>query len=201
MAQHLDQALSLKIPEDPVKGRAIRHVPQSPAQVSLLEFLSDRRQSRLDLRAELPRLPLLPGRRSHGRLGRDGLGRGGRARRSLLVRLQPQAVERLDLRPVSLLEHLHAGAELVVELPPAPLVLGLIQEISSTSVRWPEDSTRELLRSRTRLSVQKVGRQADPQEERHEDLAASDSPPRPVARAPGDGEPRPPPAPPRRPGW
>jgi hypothetical protein len=129
MAQHLDQALSLKIPEDPVKGRAIRRVSQSPAQISLLEFVSDRRQSRFDVFAELSRLPLLPRRRkrSHGRLGRDGLGRGGRARRSLLVRLQPQAVERLDLRQVSLLEHLDAGAELVVELPPAPLVLGLIQ--------------------------------------------------------------------------
>ena len=60
---------------------------------------------------------------------------GGRARRSLLVRLQPEAVERLDLRPVSLLEHLDAGAELVVELPPTPLVLGLIQGISSTSLK------------------------------------------------------------------
>jgi hypothetical protein len=127
--QQLDQALSLEIPDGPVKGRTIRRISQSPAQISLLEFVSDRRESRLDVRAELPRLAPLPGRRRNGRsrLGSNGLGRGGRARRSLLVRLQPEAVERLDLRPVSLLEHLDAGAELVVELPPAPLVLGLIQ--------------------------------------------------------------------------
>jgi hypothetical protein len=132
--QQLDQALSLEIPDGPVKGRTSRRISQSLAQISLLEFVSDRRESRLDVRAELPHLAPLPGRRRNGRsrlgsngLGSNGLGRGGRARRSLLVRLQPEAVERLDLRPVSLLEHLDAGAELVVELPPAALVLGLIQ--------------------------------------------------------------------------
>jgi hypothetical protein len=146
-AQRLDPPLPLKVQEDAVQGRTVRRISQSPAEVSLLEFVSDARESLLDVVAEIP--GLAPFR--VWRCGSQGLGRSGRCRRSPLSGRRPEAVERLDLGSVPFLEHLDAGAELLVELPPAPLVLGWIQEVSSTSLRLPEDSTRELFRGWSRL--------------------------------------------------
>ena len=108
---------------------AVRLIPQGTAEITLEEFVSYPLQGRLDIVQELSSLKLFAlGRGDNGRQRRllPGLGRDREARGMGLGVLLLLGIEGFHLRPVPRLEHLNARAKLFVELPPEPLVLGLV---------------------------------------------------------------------------
>jgi hypothetical protein len=143
----LEDAFPLELPEGAIQRAAVRLIPQGTAEIALQELVSHPLEGGLDIVLKLSRLKPLALGRGHRRLrghrdqgGRlfPGLRREARGDRPGL--LLPTGIEGLHLGPVPRLEHLHAGAKLFVELPPEPLILGLIHAEPSSGCPIDEGS-------------------------------------------------------------
>lgn len=125
----LRKAVLLQEQEGPMQSGAIGLVAERPADIVAIEDIRNLGERRLDLCLELPDSPPARLRRRRGRSGgwsggRLRLGTGSRLRRRKregygLLRggHPPHQIQGPDLVPMSRLEQLDAGAELLIESP------------------------------------------------------------------------------------
>jgi hypothetical protein len=137
----LEDALPLEFPEGAMQSAAVRLIPQGTAEIALQELVPHPLEGRLDVVQKLSSVkPLALGRGHRHRGSRLFPGPGRAARGDQSGFLLPSGIEGFHLGPVTRLEHLHAGAKLVVELPPEPLILGLIHAEPSSGCPIKEGS-------------------------------------------------------------